>query len=105
VLESNNAEGESRYMRAKSIVYAVLNDLEAGKTFFRPAALATFLRHINNDREWQGRVEMTPDGLRVDKEIFRVPNDIPGRLEVLDATIAEIKTILNRPLSEFKLAA
>jgi hypothetical protein len=105
VLESNTSKAEGHYFRAKTMIGAVLEDLAAGKTFFRPAALATFLRYINEDRVWKGRVEMIRDVLRVGDQTFTVPIHIPGRLDSLDSTIAEIKAILDRPLAEFKAAA
>ncbi len=105
VVEANTAKAEDHYFRAKRGVLAVLNDLEAASTFFLPAALASCLRYIENDRVWEGRVEITPGTLRVDDHTLPIPIHIPGKVAALQSTIGEIKAILNRPLSEFKLAA
>ncbi|HEV8414149.1 MAG TPA: hypothetical protein VGQ49_11180 [Bryobacteraceae bacterium] len=105
VLESNTAKAERHYSDAKRIIGAVREDLAAGKTFFLPAAIGTFLRYIDADPVWKGRVEMMGGGLRVDDHIFAVPIHIPATLDALEGTIAEIKSILDMPLSEFKAAA
>ncbi len=105
VVESNTAKGEDHYFRAKRNIGALLEDLAAGQRFFLPGSLATVIHYVVASRAWKGRVEMTATGLRVDDYTFAVPMNIPYVLEELEGTIAEIRKVLERPLSEFQLAA